>query len=113
MENKMLMKVKEIVEPLQRLRAAVPDKCRDNLKALIGVLDMPIDQPELASALGTAAKCCIEYAKEIPYVRPHFSSLIADLKEIHQHILENRVGIQGCPPRGSWKADVPIFLFTR
>ena len=111
----MLMKVKELVEPLQRLRAVVPDKCQDALEAAIGVLDMPIDQPELASALGTAVNCFLQYAKEIPHVRPHFSSLISDLEEIYQHILENRVGIQGLPPRGQLEgryADFPVYALT-
>lgn len=111
----MLMKVKELVEPLQRLRAAVPDKCQDTLEALIGVLDMPIDQPELATAISIGAKCCLEYAKEIPHVRPHFRSLISDLEEINQHILTNLVDIQGLPPRGQLEGrhtDFPTYALA-
>lgn len=111
----MLMKVKEPVEPLQRLRAVVPAKYQDTLEAVIGVLDMPIDQPELASTLCTVVNCCLKYAMEITYVRPHFHILISDLEQIYQHALENQVGIQGLPPRGQLEgrcADFPAYALA-
>lgn len=108
----MLMKVTEVLEPLQRLRTAVPEKLGPALESLIGTLPMPIDQPEVANALGMAAYCFAEYAKEIPYVRLYFRELIADIEETHKYIHENQVTIQGLPPAGQMEGrcgDFPAY----
>src|SRR2546425_9677392 len=96
----MLMKVHPGLEPLQRLRAAVPATCHWTLDLLIGTVPMPMDQPACASAVATLANCLIDYAKEIPYVRQEFQVLLDDAKTIADTVTERAEEIQGIPPSG-------------
>ena len=78
----MLMKVHTELEPLQRLRAAVPAACHLTLDLLIGTVTMPMDQPACSTAVATLASWLVNYGKEIRYVRPEFQALLDDAQII-------------------------------
>lgn len=96
----MLMKVHTELEPLQRLRAAVPATCHLTLDLLIGTVTMPMDQPACATAVATLASCLLSYGKEIRHVRPEFQALLDDVQIIATAVTEKAQEIQGIPPSG-------------
>lgn len=94
------MKVHPALEPLQRLRTAVPAACQQTLDLLIGTVTMPMDQPACATAVATLANCLLDYGKQIPYVRPEFQALLDDARIIADAVTERAEDIQGTPPSG-------------
>ena len=94
----MLMKVRQELEPLARLRAAVPDHFHPVLELLIGAVAVPTDQPSCATAVGTLSQCLTAYGRWIEFTRPEFKAWLNAAKCISDLVLENTVLIQGLPP---------------
>lgn len=60
------------LEPVARLRSAIPETCQPMLDQLFGMVPLPPDQPSCATATATLAKCLVDYAETIANSRPFF-----------------------------------------
>jgi|GEM_PF-5879929 len=60
------------LEPVARLRSAIPESSQEMLELLLGMLPQPADQPAPATVITTLAKCLVEYAESINNARPFF-----------------------------------------
>ena len=96
----MLMKAHPELEPLQRLRAAVPAACQPTLDLLVGTVTTPMDQPACATAVATLANCLLDYSRDIRHVPPELQALLNDAQIIADAVVEQAQEIQGTPPSG-------------
>lgn len=94
----MLMKVRPELEPLQRLRAAVPKTLHQVLELMVGSVVLPIDQPSCAYAIHTLSHCLAVYGERIRFTRPEFKGWIIDAKRIEQFVIQHQAEIEGQPP---------------
>lgn len=94
------MRVQPQLEPLARLRAAVPANQQATLNLLIGSVTMPLDQPHCGTAIVQLAACVLAYRSRINHCRPEFDALICDIKMIADIVIENLQAIQGTQPAG-------------
>ena len=100
----MLMKVQPQLEPLARLRAAVPAACQSTLSLLVGTVTLPVDQPGCATAAIMLANCLLAYSKQISFVRSEFAALLNDASSIVNVVADQLETIQGTPPRGQMES---------
>jgi hypothetical protein len=96
----MLMRVQPQLEPLARLRAAVPAACQSTLSLLVGTVTLPVDQPGCATAVAMLGNCLLEYSKQIASIRPEFGALLNDARAIADTVTNHTKTIQGTPPAG-------------
>lgn len=83
------------LEPVVRLRSAIPESCRAMLDHLLGVVPLPPDQPSCATAIATLAMCLVDYAETIPNTRPFFMEWAAAAQCIHDCASTYTQEIQG------------------
>jgi hypothetical protein len=96
----MLMRVEHQLEPLARLRAAVPSTCQSTLNLLVGTVTLPVDQPGCATAVVMLANCLLEYSQQISFLRTEFAALLHNVSSIVNVVADQLEIIQGTQPRG-------------
>ena len=96
----MLMKIRPDLEPLMRLRSALPENCLATFEILVGTVSMPPDQPCCATAVGNLAKSLVTYGNEIRFVYREFQKILDDARLIGEVALADRNAIEGLPPLG-------------
>ena len=94
------MPPKPALEPLVRLRAAVPVCFHPTLNLLLGTVTQPADQPDCVTAVITLINCLLLYCKQIPAIRTDFEKLLEDARGILTSINEQARSIQGNQPAG-------------
>lgn len=94
----MLMRVQPELEPLARLRAAVPAAYQSTLSLLVGTVTPPVDQPGCADAVVMLANCLLAYSKQIKFFRPEFSAFLDDASAIVDTVTDHKESIQGNQP---------------
>lgn len=102
----MLMNTRPELEPLARLRAALPDNCLSTFELLTGTVQMPPDQPQCANAVATLASSFVLYAKGIPHARPEFNALVEHARTIADVVTAHAIDIQGLTPAGQLSGRV-------
>lgn len=100
----MLMRVEPQLEPLARLRAAVPSAYQSTLSLLVGTVTLPVDQPGCATAVIMLANCLLAYSKHISFVRAEFAALLNDASSIVNVVADQLETIQGTPPSGQMES---------
>lgn len=94
----MLMRVHPELEPLVRLRSAVPAEYQSTLSLLVGTVTPPVDQPSCADAVVMLASCLLAYSKQIRFFRPEFSARLDDASAIVDIVTDRKESIQGNQP---------------
>lgn len=105
----MLMHTRPSLEPLMRLRSAVPDSFHSTLEILLGTFTLPLDQPSCATAVTALADCLSEYGKTIPHLRPAFKAMLDDAQSIASILIAEREVIEGNPPAGQMAGRIAAF----
>jgi hypothetical protein len=78
----MLMHIRPSLEPLMRLRSAVPVAYHPTLEIFLGTFALPLDQPVCATAVTALTECLVDYGRTIPNIRPAFRTLLEDAQAI-------------------------------
>ena len=86
------------LEPVARLRSAIPETCQPMLDQLFGMVPLPPDQPSCATATATLAKCLLDYAETIANPRPFFLEWAGTAQCIHESVSNHTQDIQGMVP---------------
>ena len=86
------------LEPVARLRSAIPETCQPMLDQLFGMVPLPPDQPSCATATATLAKCLVDYAETIANSRPFFLEWAGAAQCIHDSVSTHTHQIQGMVP---------------
>lgn len=105
----MLMTVHPELEPLERLRASLPEACLSTFELLAGSITMPLEQPSCASVMAMLASSLVLYADEIPHLRDEFRALVEDAKMIAEVVTQHASHIQGTPPMAQMAGRVGHF----
>ena len=83
------------LEPIARLRHAVPESSRATLDQFLGMLPLPPDQPACATAIANFAKCLVTYGETIANPRPFFMDWMGAAQRIHDSVSSYAQEIQG------------------
>ncbi|QKD45735.1 hypothetical protein HF896_19875 [Alicycliphilus denitrificans] len=86
------------LEPVVRLRSAIPESCQAMLDQLLGMVPQPPDQPSCATAIATLTKCLVDYAETIANTRPFFMEWAGAAQCIHDRASAYTQHIQGTTP---------------
>ncbi|MBP3981140.1 hypothetical protein J8G26_10420 [Acidovorax sp. JG5] len=89
------------LEPVARLRSAIPESCHALLAQLLGMVPQPPDQPACATSIATLAKCLVDYAETIANTRPFFVEWAGAAQCIHDSASNHILDIQGLTPSAS------------
>lgn len=96
----MLMHTRAELEPVERLRATLPDEYLQTFELIIGTVQIPPDQPRCADAVATLFGSLVQYAKGIRHVRAEFRAMAESAQLISEAVIANADYIQGRPPTG-------------
>lgn len=105
----MLMHIRPSLEPLMRLRSAVPFSYHPTLEILLGTFALPLDQPVCATAVTALTECLVDYGRTIPHIRPAFQTLLEDAQAIACILVAEREVIEGNPPAGQMAGRIAAF----